>query len=128
MPVHEHRAAESRDFGKCRRASASAQYVSENAAEELAHRQQVPVREMIKEIERAYVDAAETQYGKGNTFWASVQDVGAIKLAQVLKVVEEVKTPQREVARSNLLETDPDVQLGHYVVNTIEPIHPPKFA
>ena len=43
-------------------------------------------------------------------------------------VVEEVKTPQREVARSNLLETDPDVQLGHYVVNTIEPIHPPKFA
>lgn len=32
-------------------------------AEELAHRQQVPVREMIKEIERAYVDAAETQYG-----------------------------------------------------------------
>ena len=97
-------------------------------AEELAHRQQVPVREMIKEIERAYVDAAETQYGKGYTFWASVQDDGTIKLAQVLKVVEEVKTPQREVARSNLLETDPDVQLGHYVVNTIEPIHPPKFA
>ena len=31
MPVHEHRAVESRDFGKCRRAGASAQYVSENA-------------------------------------------------------------------------------------------------
>lgn len=82
----------------------------------------------VREIEDLYVAAAEAEHGAGYRFWASVKRDGTVEVAQVLKVVATLRDEQREVAIDALRTVEPEAQLGQYVVNPIDPIHPARIA
>lgn len=94
----------------------------------LIRQQQIPQETASREIEAAYVRAAEAEYGAEYEFWAKLKKDGSIELAQVLKVVDLMVNEYREVALTEIRNTQSDAELGHYVVNPVTPIHPHRIS
>ncbi|NOD92948.1 hypothetical protein GS636_09155 [Ruegeria sp. HKCCD4884] len=94
----------------------------------LIRQQQIPQETASREIEAAYVRAAEAEYGAEYEFWAKLKKDGSIELAQVLKVVDVMLNEYREVALTDIRNTQSDAELGHYVVNPVPPIHPHRIS
>ena len=94
----------------------------------LAAERGISTEQAARDVEEAYVRAAEVKHGAEYLFWAKLDADGTMSLAQVLQVVEHVVNPCREVALSDLRSNFPDAELGQYVVNAIAPVHPPKIA
>ncbi|GAA6158662.1 hypothetical protein NBRC116589_08360 [Ruegeria sp. HU-ET01832] len=97
-------------------------------AAKLAEKQRMSAQDAIGEIEQAYTRAAEAEHGPEYLFWAKIGKDGAISVAQVLKIVEVLTDQYREVALSDVRNNFPDAQIGQFVVNAIDPVHPPKVA
>lgn len=97
-------------------------------ANTLTQQQQIQQETAVQIIEAAYVRAAEAKYGAEYEFWARIKNDGSIQLAQVLKVVEIMRNECREVTLSDLQDSQSHAELGQYVVNPLEPVHPPQIA
>ena len=97
-------------------------------SERIAKERGISREQAVDEIQEAYVQAAEAEHGPEYLFWAKIAEDGAVFVAQVLRAVEVMRNPYREVALLDLQSTYPDAQLGQYIVNAITPVHPPKLA
>ena len=97
-------------------------------ADALTQQQQIPQETAIRNIEAAYIRAAEAEYGPEYEFWARIMKDGSIQLAQVLKVVEMMRNEFREVSLSDLQQSQSHAELEQYVVNSLDPVHPPQIS
>ena len=97
-------------------------------AEVLAKANGVSVEDAVTGIEASYVRAAEAEFGTEYEFWARIKPDGTISLAQVLKVVDVVRSEYREVALGDLSRYDANAALGQFVVNELDSVHPEKIV
>ncbi|MEM6848505.1 MAG: transcription termination factor NusA [Pseudomonadota bacterium] len=92
-------------------------------ADAVAREKQIERSIVIEAMEDAIQKAARARYGQETEIRAEINPkTGETRLQRLMEVVEEVETPQREIALADALAKNPEAQIGDFIADPLPPI------
>ena len=79
-----------------------------------------PGAALVKDVEAQIEQAASDAFGKEYVFRATIDDNGAVRIFQILDVVENVTDEYRQVSLQNACKINSEIELGAQITHLLE--------
>ena len=79
-----------------------------------------PGAAVAKDVKAQIEQAASDAFGKEYVFRATIDDNGAVRIFQILDVVENVTDEYRQVSLQNACKINSEIELGAIIANTLD--------